>query len=133
LLALRRRPDLADLLQDRDWWSSSAACADLISVFSASIAAPAGVPASTPRTARAGTASGARQSIDSGAAARSDAAGQLEKIREERRDRFERVHHDARERFTRSSASCTPRFAAVLLPDQQQKFEVFLERRPPHR
>ena len=61
-------------------------------------------------------------------------ATQREQIRtllEERRDRFEDVHREARERFDKEQRELHTAIRAVLRPDQQQKFDDFLDRRPP--
>jgi hypothetical protein len=62
-----------------------------------------------------------------------DAAQQdrVKRILEERRDRFEQVHREARERFEKEQRDLHAAIRAVLHPDQQQKFDQFLERRPP--
>ena len=49
---------------------------------------------------------------------------------EERRDRFEQVHREARERFDREQRELLAAIRAILRPDQQQKFDNFLDRRP---
>ncbi len=54
---------------------------------------------------------------------------QLEKLLEERRARFEQVHREARERFEKEQRDLHEAIRAFLRPDQQQKFDVFLDRR----
>jgi uncharacterized membrane protein len=56
---------------------------------------------------------------------------QIRKVLEERRDRFEDVHREARERFDKEQRDLHAAIRAVLRPDQQQKFDDFLDRRPP--
>lgn len=56
---------------------------------------------------------------------------QIGKLLEERRDRFEDVHRQARERFDKEQRDLHAAIRALLRPDQQQKFEDFLDRRPP--
>ena len=56
---------------------------------------------------------------------------QIRKLLEERRDRFEDVHREARERFDKEQRELHTAIRAVLRPDQQQKFDDFLDRRPP--
>ena len=56
---------------------------------------------------------------------------QIRKLLEERRDRFEDVHREARERFDKEQRELHAAIRAVLRPDQQQKFDDFLDRRPP--
>lgn len=55
--------------------------------------------------------------------------GQVKKILEERRDRFEQVHREARERFEKEQRELHTAIRAVLRPDQQEKFDTFLDRR----
>lgn len=54
---------------------------------------------------------------------------QVTKILEERRDRFDQVHREARERFEAEQRELHVAIRGVLRPDQQQKFDVFLDRR----
>jgi len=56
---------------------------------------------------------------------------QIRKLLEERRDRFEDVHREARERFEKEQRDLHTAIRALLRPDQQQKFDDFLDRRPP--
>ena len=54
---------------------------------------------------------------------------QVKKILDERRDRFEQVHREARDRFDKEQRDLHDAIRAVLRPDQQQKFDTFLDRR----
>jgi hypothetical protein len=54
---------------------------------------------------------------------------QVKKILDERRDRFEQVHREARDRFDKEQRDLHEAIRAVLHPDQQQKFDSFLDRR----
>jgi hypothetical protein len=54
---------------------------------------------------------------------------QVKKILDERRDRFEQVHREARESFGKEQRDLHVAIRAVLRPDQQQKFDKFLDRR----
>lgn len=54
---------------------------------------------------------------------------QVKKILDERRDRLEQVHRDARDRFDKEQRDLHTAIRAVLRPDQQQKFDTFLDRR----
>ena len=54
---------------------------------------------------------------------------QVKKILGERRDRFEQVHREARDRFDKEQRELHDAIRAVLRPDQQQKFDAFLDRR----
>jgi len=56
---------------------------------------------------------------------------QVKKILEDRRDRFEQVHRDARERFEKETEDLHAAIRAVLRQDQQQSFDVFVDRRGP--
>jgi hypothetical protein len=56
---------------------------------------------------------------------------QIRKLLEERRDRFEDVHRDARERFDKEQRELRAAIRSILRPDQQQRFDDFLDRRPP--
>jgi hypothetical protein len=56
---------------------------------------------------------------------------QVKKILEERRERFERIHREARERFDQEQRDLQAAIRGVLRADQQQKFDTFLDRRPP--
>ena len=55
---------------------------------------------------------------------------QVKKILDDRRDRFEAVHRDARERFDKEQRDLHAAIRAVLRPEQQVKFDRFLDRRP---
>lgn len=55
---------------------------------------------------------------------------QLKKILDDRRDRFEAVHREARERFDKEQLDLHAAIRAVLRPEQQVKFDKFLDRRP---
>lgn len=54
---------------------------------------------------------------------------QVKKILADRRDRLEAVHREARERFDKEQKDLHVAIRAVLKPDQQEKFDRFLERR----
>lgn len=54
---------------------------------------------------------------------------QLRKILDERRDRLDAVHRDARDRFDKEQRDLHAAIRAVLRPDQQSRFDQFLERR----
>jgi hypothetical protein len=54
---------------------------------------------------------------------------QIRTIMNQRRDRLEQVHRDARERFEQEQRELHAAIRAVLRPDQQQKFDRFLEHR----
>jgi hypothetical protein len=53
----------------------------------------------------------------------------LKRILDERRDRLEQVHREARDRFDKEQRDLHGAIRALLRPDQQQKFDTFLERR----
>jgi hypothetical protein len=55
---------------------------------------------------------------------------QVQKILDDRRSRLEEVHREAREKFDREQKDLHEAIRAVLRPDQQQKFDRFLEHRP---
>jgi hypothetical protein len=55
---------------------------------------------------------------------------QVKKILDERRDRLEAVHREARERFEQEQTDLRAAIRAVLKPDQQTRFDKFLDRRP---
>jgi hypothetical protein len=54
---------------------------------------------------------------------------QVKKILDERRDRLEDVHREARGRFDKEQRELHAAIRAVLRPDQQEKFDHFLDRR----
>jgi Spy/CpxP family protein refolding chaperone len=54
---------------------------------------------------------------------------QIRTIMNQRRDRLEQVHREARERFAQEQRELHAAIRAVLRPDQQQKFDRFLEHR----
>jgi len=54
---------------------------------------------------------------------------QVRKILDDRRGRLEDVHREARERFDREQRELHDAIRAVLRPDQQQKFDRFVDRR----
>lgn len=54
---------------------------------------------------------------------------QVKKILDQGRDRLEQVHREARERFEKEQGDLHAEIRAVLRPDQQQRFDTFLERR----
>jgi len=55
---------------------------------------------------------------------------QVGKIMEERRDRLDAVHREARERFEKEQRDLRAAIRAVLTPEQQTRFDKFLDRRP---
>lgn len=55
---------------------------------------------------------------------------QLKKILDDRRDRLEAVHREARERFDKEQRDLHAAIRLVLRPEQQVKFDKFLDRRP---
>jgi Spy/CpxP family protein refolding chaperone len=55
---------------------------------------------------------------------------QVKKILDEHRGHLEEVHQQAREQFDKEQKELHSAIRAVLRPDQQQKFDRFLERRP---
>jgi Spy/CpxP family protein refolding chaperone len=55
---------------------------------------------------------------------------QLRKIMEDRRSRFEQVHREARERFDAEQRELRAAIRALLRPDQVQRFDQFINRRP---
>ena len=55
---------------------------------------------------------------------------QLKKILDDRRDRLEAVHREARERFDKEQRDLHAAIRAMLRPEQQVKFDTFLDRRP---
>ncbi len=55
---------------------------------------------------------------------------QVKKILDDRRDRLEQIHRDARDRFDKEQRELHGAIRAVLRPDQQEKFDRFLEHRP---
>jgi hypothetical protein len=52
---------------------------------------------------------------------------QVQKVVEEHRDRLEQVHRDAQTRFDREARALHSDIRALLRPDQQQRFDRFLE------
>jgi len=56
--------------------------------------------------------------------------GQVKKILDEHREHLDQVHRDARERFEKEQAELHTAIRGLLRPDQQEKFDRFLERRP---
>lgn len=52
---------------------------------------------------------------------------QVQKIFDEHRDRLEAVHRDAQGRFEQEARSLHGDIRAILRPDQQQRFDRFLE------
>lgn len=59
-------------------------------------------------------------------------AAQTEQVRtimKQRRDRLEQVHREARDRFEKEQRELHDAIRAILRPDQQQKFDRFLEHR----
>ena len=54
---------------------------------------------------------------------------QLRQILDDRRDRLEAVHRDARERFDKEQRDLHAAIRAALRPDQQARFDRFLDRR----
>jgi uncharacterized membrane protein len=55
---------------------------------------------------------------------------QVKKVLDDRRGRLEQVHREARERFVAEQRELHIAIRAVLRPDQQAKFDTFLDRRP---
>lgn len=55
---------------------------------------------------------------------------QVSKILAERRDRLDAVHREARERFENEQRDLRAAIRAVLKPEQQTRFDKFLDRRP---
>ncbi len=55
---------------------------------------------------------------------------QVKKILDDRRDRLEAVHREARERFDKERRDLHVAIRAVLRPEQQDRFDKFLDRRP---
>jgi hypothetical protein len=55
---------------------------------------------------------------------------QVKKIMDDRRDRLEAVHREARERFDKEQRDLHAAIRAVLRPEQQTRFDKFLDRRP---
>lgn len=55
---------------------------------------------------------------------------QVSKILAERRDRLDAVHREARERFEKEQNDLRADIRAVLKPEQQTRFDKFLDRRP---
>jgi hypothetical protein len=56
--------------------------------------------------------------------------GQLKQILDDRRGRLEAVHREARERFDKEQRDLHTAIRAVLRPEQQTRFDKFLDRRP---
>jgi hypothetical protein len=54
---------------------------------------------------------------------------QVRKILDDRRGRLEEVHREARDRFDREQHELHDAIRTVLRPDQQQKFDRFVDRR----
>jgi hypothetical protein len=54
---------------------------------------------------------------------------QLKKILADRRDRLDAVHREARERFDKEQRELHTAIRAVLRPEQQTRFDNFLDRR----
>jgi len=54
---------------------------------------------------------------------------QVKKILDEHRAHLDEVHREARERFGKEQAELQNAVRGVLRPDQQEKFQRFLERR----
>jgi hypothetical protein len=54
---------------------------------------------------------------------------QVKKILDDRRDRFDAVHREARERFDKEQRDLHLAIRAVLHPEQQTRFDRFLDRR----
>jgi uncharacterized membrane protein len=52
---------------------------------------------------------------------------QVQKILDEHRDRLEQVHSDAQQRFDQEARGLHAEIRALLRPDQQQRFDRFLE------
>jgi len=55
---------------------------------------------------------------------------QVKKILDDHRDHLETVHRDARERFEKEQSDLRAAIRAVLKPEQQTRFDKFLDRRP---
>lgn len=55
---------------------------------------------------------------------------QVKQILDDRRDRLEAVHREARERFDKEQRDLHAAIRAVLRPEQQARFDKFLDRRP---
>lgn len=55
---------------------------------------------------------------------------QVKKIVEDRRDRLEGIHREARERFDTEQRDLHAAIRAILRPEQQTRFDKFLDRRP---
>jgi hypothetical protein len=55
---------------------------------------------------------------------------QLKKILDDRRGRLEAVHREARDRFEKEQRDLHAAIRAVLKPEQQTRFDKFLDRRP---
>ena len=55
---------------------------------------------------------------------------QVRKILDDRRDRLEAVHRDAREHFDKEQRDLHAAIRLVLRPEQQARFDKFLDRRP---
>jgi hypothetical protein len=55
--------------------------------------------------------------------------GELKKILDDRRGRLEDVHREARERFDKEQRDLQAAIRAMLRPDQQTRFDQFLDRR----
>jgi hypothetical protein len=55
---------------------------------------------------------------------------QVNTILAERRDRLDAVHREARERFEKEQRDLHAAIRAVLKPEQQTRFDKFLDRRP---
>ena len=53
---------------------------------------------------------------------------QIKKVLDEHREHLEQVHRAARDQFAKEQAELHASIRAVLRPDQQQKFDTFLER-----
>jgi hypothetical protein len=56
---------------------------------------------------------------------------QVEKLMDERRDRLEAIHREARDKFNREARGLHEEIRAILRPDQQLKFDRFLEHHRP--
>jgi hypothetical protein len=55
---------------------------------------------------------------------------EVRKILADRRDRLDAVHREARERFEKEQGDLLAAIRLVLKPEQQLKFDKFLDRRP---
>lgn len=55
---------------------------------------------------------------------------QVKKILDDRRERLDQVHREARERFDKEQRDLHAAIRAVLRPEQQARFDKFLDRRP---